>query len=53
MERTDLSAPTIKAVLTELVRRGVLGEVTGRRRGRVFADGQDLAILSKGTDPSS
>lgn len=35
----------------KLVRLRVLEEVTGRRRGRVFAYGQYLAILSEGTDP--
>ena len=51
MESTGLSAPTVNAALAELVRFGVLEEVTGRRRGRVFAYGRYLAILSEGTDP--
>ena len=51
MERTRLSAPTVNAVLKELVQLGVLEEITGRRRGRVFAYARYLAILNEGTDP--
>ena len=51
MEQTRLSAPTVNAVLKELVQLGVLEEITGRRRGRVFAYARYLAILNEGTDP--
>lgn len=51
MERTRLSAPTVNAVLKDLVQLGVLEEITGRRRGRVFAYARYLAILDEGTDP--
>jgi Fic family protein len=51
VERTGLSAPTINAALADLVRLGIVEEVTGRRRGRVFGYRRYLAILSEGTDP--
>src|SRR5215207_9108597 len=51
VERTGLTAPTINAALADLERLGVVEEVTGRRRGRVFGYRRYLAILSEGTDP--
>ena len=51
VERTGLSAPTVNAALADLERLGVVEEVTGRRRGRVFGYRRYLAILSEGTDP--
>lgn len=50
---TGLSAPTVNAALADLVRIGVVDEVTGRKRGRVFGYRRYLAILSEGTDPLS
>ena len=51
VEQTGLSAPTVNAALADLERLGVIDEVTGKRRGRVFGYRQYLAILSEGTDP--
>ena len=51
VERSGLSAPTVNAALADLQRLGVVEEVTGRRRGRVFAYRRYLAILSEGTEP--
>lgn len=51
VERTGLSAPTVNAALADLQRLGVVEEVTGRRRGRVFGYRRYLAILSEGTEP--
>jgi Fic family protein len=51
VSRTGLSAPTINAALADLERLGIVQEVTGRRRGRVFAYRRYLAILNEGTDP--
>ena len=39
------------ATLSELERLGIVEEVTGRRRGRVFAYRGYLAILNEGMDP--
>jgi Fic family protein len=51
VERTGLSAPTVNAALADLERLGVVEEITGRRRGRVFTYRRYLAILSEGTEP--
>jgi Fic family protein len=51
VERTGLSAPTVNAALADLERLGIVEEVTGRRRNRVFGYRRYLAILSEGTDP--
>ncbi len=48
---TGLSAPTVNAALADLGRLGIVDEVTGRRRGRVFAYREYLDILSEGTAP--
>lgn len=53
VERTGLSAPTVNAALSDLERLGVVEEITGRRRGRVFGYRRYLAILSEGTEPLS
>jgi Fic family protein len=49
--QTGLSAPTVNAALADLERLGVVEEVTGCRRNRVFGYRRFLAILSEGTDP--
>ncbi|NTI64852.1 Fic family protein [Agrobacterium rhizogenes] len=51
VQMTGLSAPTVNAVLADLERLGIVEEVTGRKRGRVFSYRRYLAILSEGTDP--
>ena len=48
---TGLSAPTVNAALADLERLGIVDEVTGPKRGRVFSCRRYLAILSEGTDP--
>jgi len=49
--RTGLTAPTVNAALADLQRLGIVNEVTGRRRGRVFAYTAYVDILSEGTAP--
>lgn len=51
VQTTGLSAPTVNAALVDLERLGIVDEVTGRKRGRVFSYRRYLAILSEGTDP--
>ncbi len=51
VDRTGLTPPTINAALADLVRLGIVEEVTGRRRGRVFGYQAYLAILNESTDP--
>jgi Fic family protein len=53
VKRTGLSAPTVNAALADLERLGVIEEITGKKRGRVFSYRKYLAILSEGTDPIS
>lgn len=48
---TGLSSPTVNTVLSELERIGIVQEVTGRKRGRVFSYQRYLAVLNEGTDP--
>ncbi|MCU0894794.1 MAG: hypothetical protein MUD06_10820 [Rhodospirillales bacterium] len=43
--------PTVNAALADLVRLGIVEEVTGRRRGRVFGYRTYLRLLNEGTDP--
>ena len=49
-EATGLTPPTVNAALRELERLDVVQEVTGRRRGRVFAYQGYLNILNEGTN---
>jgi Fic family protein len=46
-----LTEPTVNAAMARLEDIGVLREVTGRRRGRVYAYDAYLALLNKGTEP--
>lgn len=49
--RTKLSAPTVNAALVRLAALGIVEEVTGRQRGRVYGYRRYLAILGEGTEP--
>lgn len=49
-ERLTLSEPTVNAAIARLENAGVLREVTGRRRGRLYAYAAYLAVLNEGTD---
>ncbi|BCH22902.1 Fic family protein [Mesorhizobium sp. L-8-3] len=51
VQQTGLSAPTVNAALADLEKMGIVEEITGRKRGRVFGYHRYLAILSEGTDP--
>ncbi len=48
--RTGLSAPTVNKAFEGLAALGIIREVTGKRRGRVFAYRAFLEILDAGTD---
>lgn len=50
-EHTGLTMPTVNAALADLERLGIVEEVTGRRRGRVFGYRHYLGLLNEGTDP--
>ena len=47
---TNLTAPTVGKTLEALVKLGVVREVTGRKRGRVFVYSRYLALLGEGTE---
>jgi len=51
VQRTGLSAPTVNAALVDLSRLGIVAEITGRKRGRVFSYRAYLAILNEGAEP--
>ncbi|HEU4630994.1 MAG TPA: Fic family protein [Gemmatimonadaceae bacterium] len=49
--RTGLSTPAVNAMLTALQELGVVREITGRRRNRLFSYEQYLRILNEGAEP--
>jgi len=51
VQQTGLSTPTVNLALADLETLGIVGEITGRRRGRVFAYSAYLDILNEGTTP--
>lgn len=51
VEKIGLSAPTVNAALADLERLGIVSEITGKRRNRVFSYQSYLDILSEGTAP--
>ena len=46
-----LSVPTVTGAFNHLVRAGVLNEVTGKQRDRLFAYSRYFNIVSEGTEP--
>ena len=51
VERIGLSPPTVNAALADMERLGIVTEVTGKKRNRVFSYRAYLDILSEGTAP--
>ena len=49
-EKAGLSAPTINKAFEALEALGVVREITGKQRGRVFAYAAFLQILESGTE---
>ena len=50
-DHTGLTHPTASSAMKSLVDLGIAREVTGRRRGRLFAYDGYLSILNEGTEP--
>ena len=50
-QRTGLSFPAVNGAVKAMEEAGILREITGQRRNRVFTYEQYLAILSEGTEP--
>lgn len=48
-QRTGLTVPTVTAVMKALEAQGVVRELTGKRRGRVYSYQQYLQLLDEGT----
>jgi DNA-binding MarR family transcriptional regulator len=48
---TRLSVPAVTSSIAALAELGLVREITGRRRGRVFAYGPYLDLLQQGTEP--
>ena len=48
-----LSEPTINSALGNLERLGIVKEITGKQRRRVYSYEAYLEILTKGTEPRS
>lgn len=46
-----VSQPTVSKSIEELMRLGIVREITGRQRDRVYAYERYLAILNEGTEP--
>lgn len=50
-DRAGISFPTASRAVEALARLGIVREITGRQRNRVFAYDQYLAVLSEGAEP--
>lgn len=50
-EKVGISFPTAAAAVDHLSRLGILREISGKRRNRLFAYGEYLDILNEGTEP--
>lgn len=50
-KRAGLSFPTAASALESLVGSGIVRELTGKRRNRVFVYEESLAVLNEGTGP--
>lgn len=48
---TGLTYPTVAAALERMKKLGIVTELTGQRRNRLFAYAPYLAVLSEGTEP--
>lgn len=49
-KRLSISAPTVYASVAHLERLGIVAEVTGRQKGKVFAYSDYMTILSRGAE---
>ena len=49
--KLNMSQPTIQKALDNLVKLGIVKEVTGKRRNRMYLYHRYLHILSEGTEP--
>lgn len=47
----DLSAPTIRRALSDMVNYNILTEVSGQKRDKIYVYRQYLDILEEGSEP--
>jgi len=50
-EQLSLSAPTVTKAIEHMMKLGILREITGKQRHRLFVYDRYLAILNQGTEP--
>jgi len=50
-EKSNLTLPTVKKALDALVELGIVGEITGKKRNRIYRCDRYMRILSEGTEP--
>lgn len=50
-KQCETSVPTATKALDNLVNLGIVSELTGKQRGRIYAYSRYLDIMSEGTDP--
>lgn len=50
-QRLSLSYPAVRTALKTMEKHGMVREITGRQRDRIFAYDRYLAILAEGTEP--
>ncbi len=50
-QKLGISAPTIAKSIQHLEKLGIVREITGKQRGRMFVYSDYLSILSRGTEP--
>jgi Fic family protein len=50
-QRLPISEPTVAGAIGHLEQLGILREITGRPRNKIFTYGDYLSILSEGTEP--
>jgi DNA-binding MarR family transcriptional regulator len=48
-DRTGLTVPTVTAAMKSLEKAGIVRELTGKPRGRVFGYDRYLEVLNEGT----
>ena len=51
-ERLPVSEPTVATAIANLEQLGILREITGRPRNKIFTYSKYLEILSEGTEPT-
>ena len=50
-EQLSLSAPTVTKAIEHMMKLGILREITGKQRRRLFVYDRYLSILNQGTEP--